>query len=368
MPFQRSEPYNDLPDLPPAVNLETAEILKEAISSARALERLRGTAARLPNPRLLVNSIVLQEARLSTEIENIVTTSDELYRAAAGTEGIVDAPTKEVLRYREALWYGFEQIARRPLSTSLFVELVGMIRQTDAGLRSTPGTMLKNAQGEVSYTPPEGESVLYAKLANLERYIHSEDGLDPLIKLAITHYQFEAIHPFTDGNGRTGRILNVLYLVEKGLLDLPVLYLSQYILRNKAAYYAGLRRVTEEANWRDWVLYVLAGIRETSIESCFLIEALLEQMSTAGSRFRSAYPNVYSKDLFEVVFSNPYCRIRVLETSLGVSRPTATNYLQKLSQSGVLREQRIGRDLYFINDAMIAALTSERKDAVSRNM
>ena len=362
MSFARESPYNDLPDLPPAAELETIEVLKQAIASARALEKLRGTAARLPNPRVLVSGIVLQEARLSSEVENIVTTNDELYRAAAGAgaDGVVDPATKEVLRYREALWYGFEQIGKRPLSTSLFVELVGIIRQIAAGLRNAPGTTLKSSKGEVIYTPPAGEDVLYAKLANLERYLYQEDGIDPLVKLAVLHYQFEAIHPFTDGNGRTGRILNVLFLVQRGLLDLPVLYLSHYVLRNRAAYYTGLQLVTEESRWQEWILFMLRGIEETSEETCTLINELLRLIEGASVSFRTRFPNVYSKDLLEIVFSTPYCRIRFIEESMQVSRPTASNYLQKLVEVGLLREARLGRDVYYINDSMVAALSPKR--------
>lgn len=357
MPFVRDIPFNDLPDLPPATALESVDILKQTVGASRALERLRGTAARLPNPRVLVSGIVLQEARLSSEVENIVTTNDELYRAAAGiSDGLVDPATKEVLRYREALWYGFEQLDKRPLGTSLFVELVQIIRQTSAGIRNTPGTNLKDGKGRVIYTPPEGEAVLFAKLKNLEQFLHADDGVDPLIKMAVLHYQFEAIHPFTDGNGRTGRILNVLFLVQCGLLTLPVLYLSHYILRNKSAYYKGLRQVTEAADWRNWILFMLRGVEETARESCGLIDALLDRMNDASVLFRAKYPGSYSKDLMEVVFSNPYCRIRFLEEQMHVSRQTASNYLQKLTQAEILREVSVGRDVYFVNDAMLLHL------------
>lgn len=360
MPFDRELPYNDLPDLPPVAALESIAVLKQAILSARALENLRGTAARLPNPRVLVSGIVLQEARLSSEVENIVTTNDELFRAAAAADGLTDPSTKEVLRYREALWYGFEQVGKRPLTTNLFIELVGIIRQIALGVRDTPGTVLRNSLGEVIYTPPEGEDLLRAKLSNLEQFLYAEDGLDPLIKLAVMHYQFEAVHPFTDGNGRTGRILNILYLVECGLLDLPVLYLSHYILRHKAEYYSGLRAVTEGCKWEEWILFVLRGIEETARKTCSLIAELLDQMRSASTLFRLQYPNAYKKELLEIVFSNPYCRIRFLEQQLDVSRPTASGYLQKLAEVGVLREARIGRDVYYINDMMLKTLNPNR--------
>jgi Fic family protein len=355
MSFNRDKPFDQLPDLPPAVQLETVEVLKQTIKAARALEQLRGISARLPNPRVLLNTVVLQEARLSSEVENIVTTNDELYRAAASPDGATDTSTKEVLRYREALWHGFEQIGKRPLSTTLFVELVEIIRQIKVGLRNTPGTNLKR-NGEIIYTPPVGEALLRDKLSNLEQYMYAEDGVDPLIKLAVMHYQFEAIHPFTDGNGRTGRILNVLYLVERKLLDVPVLYLSDYILRNKVDYYAGLRGVTEKGRWIDWLLFLLKGIEQTSEATCTVIQELLHQMQEATVLFRASYPGAYSKDLIETVFSNPYCRVRFVEESLGVTRPTATQYLRKMVDLKLLSEVRVGRDLYYVNGRMVSAL------------
>jgi Fic family protein len=360
MPFKRDVPYNDLPALPPQEDLETKAILRQAIVAARALAELRGTSARLPNPRVLVNAIVLQEARLSSEVENIVTTSDELYRAAANIDSVTEPQTKEVIRYREALWYGFDQIAHRGLTTNLFIDLVGMLRQLHIGLRNSPGTNLKDQFGRVIYTPPNGEDLLRKMLANLEQYIHNDDGIDPLIKLAVVHYQFEAIHPFTDGNGRTGRILNVLFLVQQKLLDIPVLYLSQYILRNRSAYYAGLRHATEEHRWEEWVLFLLKGIEETSYETCVLINQLLELMDFAKETVKLKFPGIYSKDLIEVVFSNPYCRIRFIEEKTAVTRQTASTHLQKLAQLGLLREQRIGREVYYVNDRMIEILAAAK--------
>src|SRR5437867_6484177 len=220
MPFDRSQPYNELPLLPPAEDLESKAVLKQAIAANRVLANLRGLAAQIPNQGVLISSIVLQEARLSSEIENIVTTNDELYRADADADGKTDAHTKEVLRYREALYHGFHALKDRPLTTNLFVEIVQRIKQTEPQVRAVPGTALKNERGEVVYTPPVGDAVIRDKLSNLEKFIHADDDLDPLVKMAVMHYQFEAIHPFPDGNGRTGRILNLLFLVEKGLLDI----------------------------------------------------------------------------------------------------------------------------------------------------
>ncbi|WP_419616776.1 Fic family protein, partial [Thiolapillus sp.] len=246
MSFDANQPFNDLPLLPPGVQLETVPVLKQAIAASRELAELKGAGNLIPNQKILLTGIVLQEARLSSEIENIVTTNDELYQASADDLFSASGHTKEVLRYQQALWEGFETLRERPLGTNLFIELVEIIKWQQMGIRCLPGTRLTGNDGNIVYTPPEGEVRLRELLANLERFIHDEnDGLDPLVRLAVMHYQFEAIHPFADGNGRTGRIINILYLVDKGLLELPVLYLSRYIIRNKPAYYDGLRRVTE---------------------------------------------------------------------------------------------------------------------------
>ena len=247
MVFLPDQPYNDLPLLPPKAEIETKAILKKAISAGRALAELKGVGRTIPNQAILVNSIILQEAKASSEIENIVTTHDALFRAFSAKTGQIDLATKEVLRYREALWEGFNRLWERPLlTTNLFVRIVQTIRANKAGIRNTPGTKVASAAtGEVVFTPPEGEDVIRSKLKNLEDYIHAEDAIDPLIKLALIHYQFETIHPFTDGNGRTGRILNILFLTSKQLLEVPVLYLSKYIIERKSDYYRLLREVTE---------------------------------------------------------------------------------------------------------------------------
>jgi Fic family protein len=358
MAFYRDRPYNDLPLLPPeGLELETRAVLKQTVASARALADLRGIASKVPNPRIIINGIVLQEARLSSEIENIVTTSDELYRAAASGDSVTDTQTKEVLRYREALWHGFEEIKKRPLCANLSIELVGIIRKLQIDVRKVPGTALKNQAGEVVYTPPEGESLIRDKLSNLEKFIHAEDDIDPLVKLAVMHYQFEAIHPFSDGNGRTGRILNVLYLVEKGLLDLPVLYLSHYILANKAAYYTGLRNVTEEGRWEEWILFMLRGIEQTARETWELVDRILKLMEATAERVRTKQPGIYSKDLIEVIFSNPYCRIRFLEDARIAKRQTASGYLQKLVKLEILKPMKVGREMYYINHGLLRILS-----------
>jgi prophage maintenance system killer protein len=250
--FDRDAPFNELPPLPPAAEVETAAVLKKAIAASRALAELKGMAERMPNQAMLIDSLVLQEARASSEIENILTTNDELFKAASDESLPASAEAKEVLRYRQALNHGFREIKERSLATGLFIEIAQLIKQTDFSVRRTPGTRIANARGETIYTPPEGEAVIRDKLRDLENFMHAEDGLDVLVKMALVHYQFEAIHPFPDGNGRAGRILNILYLVDRGLLNLPVLYLSRHIIDHKPAYYEGLRRVTEEGAWSDW--------------------------------------------------------------------------------------------------------------------
>ena len=357
MAFNRSEPYNDLPLLPPGVELESRAVLKQAIAANRVLANLRGLAAKIPNQGMLINSIVLQEARLSSEIENIVTTNDELYRAAADADGKTDPHTKEVLRYRQALYRGFQALKERPLNTNLFIEIVRLIKQVDLGIRAVPGTALKNDLGEVIYTPPEGESRIRDLLGNLEQFIHAEDDLDPLVKMAVLHYQFEAIHPFPDGNGRSGRILNLLFLVEKGLLDIPVLFLSRYIIGNRMDYYRGLRQVTEEQDWESWILFMLRAVESTAQQTFDQVTRILDLMESVRERVQREEPGIYSKDLIELIFREPYTKIQFV-VDLGLAkRQTASSYLQALAGRGILREQKIGREKYYINDALLLELT-----------
>ena len=358
MNLDRDRPYNDLPPLPPkGVELETHAVLKQAIGASRALAELKGAGNLIPNQQILLTGIILQEARLSSEIENIVTTNDELYRATADDLFSSSPHTKEVLRYREALWQGYQQLAKKPLSTNLFIELVEIIKGQAMGVRQLPGTKLTGVDGKVVYTPPEGEGRLRDLLGNLERFIHDEDdGLDPLIKLAVMHYQFEAVHPFSDGNGRTGRIVNILYLVEKGLLDLPVLYLSRYIIRNKPEYYEGLRRVTEEAAWEPWILYLLRGVEEMAQETREQIGRIRDLMEEVGEIARERAGKAYSKDLVELIFEHPYCKIRFLEERGIAKRQTASNYLKAFAGAGLLRAVKAGREVYFVNERLLKVL------------
>ena len=300
MKFDPLKPYNELPLLPPKESIETSAILKKAVTAGRALAELKGLGGTIPNQAMLINTIVLQEAQSSSEIENIITTTDALFRALTTRTSQVDAATKEVLRYREALLEGLHTLKKRPfLTTNVFVKIFQTIKENTSGIRNTPGTKISNARtGEVIYTPPEGESVIRDKLKNLEDYIHAENTVDPLIKLAVFHYQFEAIHPFTDGNGRTGRILNILFLVMKSLLDFPVMYLSKYIIENKNDYYLLLRNVTVKKEWEPWILFMLEAVEQTSIytrKKIISIRELIEETLTSSKKRLPT--RVYSKEL-----------------------------------------------------------------------
>lgn len=356
MGFDRNRPFNDLPFLPPETDLESRVILKKAIAANRELAELKGAGDAIPNQAILLNSIVLQEARLSSEIENIVTTTDDLYKATDEDPAKLDHATKEVLHYREALWYGYETLKARPLSTNFFIELVRIVKQSDLGIRKVPGTKIANSLGEVVYTPPEGEALLRDLLGNFEQFMHADDGIDPLVKLAVLHYQFEAIHPFTDGNGRTGRIVNILYLLEKDLLKLPVLYLSHFIIQNKADYYAGLRRVTEHSAWEQWILYMLGAIAVTARQTRIKIFRIRDAMNAAQELAREKAPKIYSKDLIELIFELPYCKIRFLEQRGIAKRQTAAVYLKTLSDIGLLQSLKVGREVYYLNAPLLAIL------------
>jgi Fic family protein len=355
--FNREAPYNDLPPLPPANTVESAAVLKKAIRASRAMAELKGMAERMPNQTMLIDSLVLQEARASSEIENILTTNDEIYKAASDETLPTSAETKEVLRYRQALNHGFHQIKTRPLATGMFVEIAQIIKQTGFDVRKAPGTRIANASGDTIYTPPEGESVIRDKLRALENFMHANDELDPLIKMALMHYQFEAIHPFPDGNGRTGRILNILYLVDQGLLNLPVLYLSRHIIDHKAAYYEGLRRVTEEGAWQDWVLFMLDAVEQTSVRTHRQITDILALMEAVREQVQREAASIYSKDLIEQIFKQPYCKIQFLEQAGMGTRQTCAKYLRELEKLGILTGQKIGREMYFINNKLFKLLS-----------
>lgn len=359
MPFDRNRPYTELPLLPPKTELETNRVLKRAIAARTALADLKGAGALIPDQSILIRTIGLQEARLSSEIENVVTTTDKLYRALADESAAADPATKEVIGYTKALNLGYQTIReQRPLSTRLFEELATMIKRTETRVRHMPGTKLANpSTGEVLYTPPDGETRLRDLLRNLEEFIHTEDDLDPLVKMAVLHYQFEAIHPFTDGNGRTGRILNILYLVDRGLLDIPVLYLSRFILETKSRYYRGLRAVTEEGKWEDWILYMLEAVEATSRDTERRVRAIRALMNEWIARMRTEVPKVYSRELVEILFTHPYSRIRFLEEAGLARRATASKYLQAVAGVGLLKPIKVGREAYYLNEPLLSVLS-----------
>lgn len=356
-----TQPYNDLPALPPAVDLESRPVLKACISARAAVSELKAAGRLIPNQGVLVNSIPLLEAQASSEIENIVTTTDQMFLFDGVSEGEADPATKEALRYRTALWEGYQALKTRPLSTNAAVQICRAIKGVDMDIRKTPGTILSNDRTrQVIYTPPEGEGLLRQKLANWEKWMHGTlpgtAEIDPLVRMAAGHYQFEAIHPFTDGNGRTGRVLNPLYLVDQGLLDIPVLYLSRHILRNKADCYSGLQSITETGAWEPWLLDMLSGVTETARWTRNKIVAVRGLLEETTERMRLDVGHIYSRELAELVFVRPYCRIaHVVEAGLA-KRQTASVYLKELTTIGILREHKMGREKIFLNPAFIDLL------------
>jgi Fic family protein len=352
MAFDPRKPYNDLPLLPPGFDLETKAILIKTISAGRALAELKGLGDTIPNQALLVDSLILQEAKSSSEIENILTTNDALFKAFTAKTSHIDPATKEVLSYREALWKGFQELKQKPvLSTNLFVSIVQAIKGNEAGIRRTAGTAIANTRtGKVIYMPPEGEAVIRVKLKNLEEFINEDDSLDPLIKLGVIHYQFEAIHPFYDGNGRTGRIINILYLVINGLLNLPVLYLSKFIIEHKNDYYRLIGQVTEAGSWEPWILYMLEAIENTADFTRERILAIRGLMSETMERAIQDLPaRVYSKELIELLFRQPYTKGQFLVDADIAKRQTAAEYLRELEKTGILKSYKIGKEVLYLN-------------------
>ncbi len=354
----RSTPFNQLPLLPPSVELETKRTLKKAISANKALAELRTAGDLIPNQALIIRAILLQEAKLSSEIENIVTTNDELYRAFSDDPEKTDSSTKEVLRYEESLWHGFQHLRKNGLlSSNLFVEIARIIKEHDVNVRKLPGTRVANRRtGEPIYAPPEGEALIRSLLDNLSQYLYADDDIDPLIKMAVAHYQFEAIHPFHDGNGRTGRVINILYLIEQDLLRIPTLYLSRYIIQNKGAYYEGLRRVTEEQAWEDWIVYMLDGIEQTATDTKNRIVSIRNAILETIEKGKLEMQKGYSKELIELIFQQPYTRISSLESAGIAKRDAASSYLRELARIGFLRRFKYGREMLYVNDKLLDIL------------
>jgi Fic family protein len=359
--FDPQLPYNDLPLLPPPEEqIETKAILKQCISARVALAELKQAAELIPNSAVLVNALPLLEARASSEIENIVTTTDKLFEFADIADDKADAATKEALRYRTALYEGTKMVRRRMLTTDMAIHIVSTIKGIELDLRSESGTTLKNrASGEVIYTPPVGQKLLQSLLDNWADFMHNSTDIDPLVRMAIQHYQFEAIHPFADGNGRAGRIINILFLVEQGLLDSPILYLSRFIISNKAAYYLLLRDVTRKRAWEPWISFILEGVEETCVWTTEKIKAIRELMEHTAEYVQAKLPKTYSWELVELLFRQPYCRIGNLVESKIAKRQTASTYLKQLCDIGVLQEVKSGRENIFVHPKYIELLNGE---------
>ncbi len=357
--WKLDRPYNDLPPLPPAAEVETRAVLKRCITARAALAELKQVAELIPNQAMLISTLPLLEARASSEIENIVTTADELFRHV-GNEAQATPSTKEVLRYSRSLFEGFAALKQYPLNTRTAEQVCSTIKGVDMTVRRTPGTTLKNEEtGETIYTPPEGEAVLRNLLTNWERFLHNETELDPLIRMAVGHYQFEAIHPFTDGNGRTGRVLNSLFLIQEGLLTLPILYLSRHIIQNKPDYYRLLLQVTREGDWESWLLYILKGVEETASWTTAKIAAIRALSDQTAVHVRASLPKVYSQELVNLLFELPYCRISNLIDAGIAKRQTASQYLKQLMEAGVLSETSAGKEKLFINPRLMQLLTRD---------
>jgi Fic family protein len=361
MAYSKTVPFNDLPNLPPDFE-ESTEMLRHLAIASRYLGELNGLCASLPDPQILINTIVLQESRDSSAIENIVTTQDELFKAASEDGTGSSNSAKEVLSYRKALYAGLEKMKSQKnlLLTNTMVEIVQTIKQNNSGIRTTPGTALKNAiNGEVVYTPPCCEDILREKLASLEKFINDPDilSLDPLIKMALIHYQFEAIHPFADGNGRTGRIVNALYLVQQGLLSQPVLFLSSYIVKFKREYYQLLSAVTEKNNWHEWVMYLLTATIETSQLTIKKIRAMLLLKDEYEKVMKQTLGASFNYELLRLMFTLPYVKIEMLEIRAIAHRQTASVWLKKLADVNILKPQKMGRTTYYINFRLMELLS-----------
>lgn len=361
--------YNLLPELPPSEDLETKEILKQTILARAALAELKQAAELIPNQSMLINTLPVMEAKASSEIENIMTTTDKLFQSLQFDHEEHDPATKEALQYRTALFAGYKSLERLPLCTKTAVLVCSEIKGREMDIRKVSGTALRNGlTGETIYTPPVGEQLIRDKLANWEKFIHQNDVLDPLIILAVAHYQFEAIHPFTDGNGRTGRILNSLLLIDKGLLSLPILYLSRYIIQNKRDYYRLLLSVTRNNNWQDWIIYILKGIEDTAIWTVKKIEAIRALLEDTKIYIQNRLPQIYQRELVDLLFEQPYTRILNLEKAGIAKRQTASKYLKELCDIGVLEEITVGRDKLFIHVKLMELLRGESNQFTSYNI
>jgi len=350
----------ELSELPYNIDLETKKVLKSLPSAHAALAELKGIASSIPNQNILINTLGLQEAKDSSAIENIITTHDDLYKSELNLDSFKSLNAKEVQNYISALKKGFELSSKSGLLTNkTILQIQEVLEDNKAGFRKLPGTELKNATtGEVIYTPPQDYDEILRLMTNLEKYINDSEmsNIDPLIKMAIIHFQFESIHPFYDGNGRTGRIINILYLINEKLQNLPILYLSSYIIKHKADYYTYLQKVRDENLWEDWILFMIKGVEETARETIELILKIKELMFEYKHQLRDNY-KFYSQDLLNNLFKHPYTKIEFVVNDVGVSRLTAANYLNKLAEDKILRKEKLGTGNYYINDKLFELLT-----------
>lgn len=359
--WQPDKPFNNLPLLPPAADLETKAILKQCIQARSALAELKQAGELIPNPTVLIKTLPLLEAQASSAIENIITTTDRLFQFRE-TDESADAATREALRYGQALLEAFQSLHKRPLATRTAEEICSQIKGKPMRVRTVPGTALARTSGEIVYTPPIGEDLLRSLLANWEKFLHEATEIDPLIRMAVAHYQFEAIHPFTDGNGRTGRVLNSLFFIGEGLLTLPILYLSRYIIQHKADYYRLLREVTKTDEWEAWLLFMLKGVEETAHWTVAKIAAMRTLQRHTTDFVRQAAPKIYSHELLDLIFELPYCRIQNV-TDKGIAvRQTASGYLKQLVKLGVLEEKPVGREKLFIHPKLMQLLTRDSNE------
>lgn len=347
-----------LPTLPPSTDLETVPVLKQLANANRALAELKGRAATIPNQGILIDTLTLQEAKASSEVENIVTTQDELFQADLFPEGPQSPAAKEVSLYRDAIKLGFQRLhdTQGLITNATLIDMFRLMKSRSGGFRTTPGTELRNeVTGNTVYVPPQDNRHIIDLMSDLENFINDDAmcDLDPLIKMALIHHQFESIHPFPDGNGRVGRILNVLYLTRSGLLDIPILYLSRHITRTKDEYYRRLQAVRDDGDWEAWVLYMLTAITETSRTTLELIEAIRQQMAEVKNRLRDELPKIYSQDLLNNLFRHPYTRIEFVVNDLSVSRQTASKYLEMLAERGIVEKHQAGRSNYYINVPLV---------------
>jgi Fic family protein len=355
------KPTYTVPTLPPPVDLETVKVLKALNLASRALADLKGQARTIPNQGILIDTLALQEAKASSEVENIVTTQDELFQADLFPDDPQSPAAKEVARYRDALRLGLSRLLETDglIPNSTLIDMFRLLKDRDDGFRVTPGTALKNERnGDIVFVPPQDANEIVTLMTALERFVNDDamSDLDPLIKMALIHHQFESIHPFPDGNGRIGRILNVLYLTRTGLLDIPILYLSRHITRNKGDYYRLLQAVRDDGAWEEWVIFMLEGVAETAKTTLRLVSGIGELMQEAKHRMREELPKLYSQELLNNLFRHPYTRIEYVQGDLKITRQTAARYLDSLAEQGFVDKHRAGKNNYFINTRLVRLL------------